>query len=151
MAQDISLSGLRRLRDQKVMERARIIGGLDSEINKLNGLIAALESFAKRQREPARKGGRRTLRRRRTPGSREAQPQLPLPTNGRPSIWEAVSEVIKKEPGIETADAVKRLIGRTASEAKDQEKLLSTRIGQFVKKGRLRREGRKLFLPERAA
>lgn len=55
--------------------------------------------------------------------------------------------LVTKTPGIPAPEAVNQLMGRVALASNDPRKLISTRIGQFVKAGKLSRQGNKLYLP----
>jgi hypothetical protein len=72
-----------------------------------------------------------------------ARPAPPTSNNGSstgPTLREAVTQIVVAEPGILPREVVRRLVGRVALTSSDPRKLISTRVGQFVKAGKFIRD-----------
>lgn len=118
-----------------------------ADLAELDQLIAGLEKFGGLNgAAPVRRLPKKPRKPR--PG-RPARPSVRA--GGRPTIRMAVTKLVEQEPGIAVSEAIQRLIGQTDTDAADQRKVLSTRIGQFVRRGALQRRGDRLYLVESRA
>src|SRR5262249_19811083 len=143
MARDIKLSDLRKKRERLAFELAQ-----------LEMVIASVEAVAGFD-EPSprrRKNRQRPARKTETAETVAPPPQLPLngfhATHRAPAtVFDAVASAVESRPGIPVSELIGILKDQVETTAVDQRKLLSTRIAQFVKRGRLRREGDRIFLP----
>lgn len=128
MAREISVSKLKAER-RALASRLALLNRVISDLEKLtreNGHVAPSKPVSRRM----------------------SRTHAPHANGDAPTIRQAVAEIVASTPGIRSRDVVNRLVGQVALGSSDPKKLLSTRIGQFVKAGKLRREGDKLFLPE---
>jgi hypothetical protein len=143
MARDVKLSDLRRKRQ-----------ALKVELDYLDVLIQGLEDFSLDADAPARRKAKRRAARK--PRPVESGPQLPLNGNGfhaggpaaPPTIHDAVAAAVTAHPGIGVSDLIGMVADNIETTAQNPRKLLSTRIAQFVKTGRLVREGNRIFPPK---
>lgn len=131
----------------------RDLGLAEKTVKTLKAIVANWEEVERMNgSHPSRSPRRVVLRSSVTPIQRsfdesEVLPPAPMKGDGN-TIRAAVEDLVFNQPGIASPDAVRALVGRVALGSKDPKKLISTRIGQFVKAGKIRREGNRLFPPE---
>lgn len=127
MAREISVAKLKAER----RELANRLALLDRVISDLQAL-AASNGQAQTKRPTQRKVVIR---------SEGAIPLRPV------TIRDIVTKIIEESPGLSVREVVKRVVPHFVDGSADPKKLVSTRIGQFVKIGKLVRRGDLLFLP----
>ena len=143
MTRNVSLHDLLRQKQEREVERKR----LEQEIARLTQAIAFLSEFS--ATEPQRH--RRTPAKTRASRHARRPPQIIMDIGGseKPTVRDALFALLRASPGMKASEAIDRLKGQTSSVAGDQRKLVSTRIGQFIRKEWVRRDGDRLYLTEK--
>lgn len=149
-----ALAVLVRERDRKEMSdtlsRFAAMHELARQLELVKNLKAIVAHWEEHERMNGSQKGTRFPRRPKATRHEQSDQETfnlpPTPKKGDGNtIRAAVEDLVEKRPGITSTEAVNALLGKVALTSSDPRKLISTRIGQFVKARRIRRDGNKLY------